>query len=104
MADLAPYWQNCINGEWVDGGAGRIPVHNPGTAEALAEQALADSADVDRAMTAARRMRAGRVFVNEWYAGGVETPFGGYGHEKGREALWKYVQTKNIAIKLGKTS
>ena len=62
--------------------------------------------DVDRAMTAARKIRAGQVFVNEWYAGGVETPFGGYGksgygREKGREALWNYVQTKNIAIKLG---
>lgn len=62
--------------------------------------------DLDRATHAARRMRAGQVFINEWYAGGVETPFGGYGtsgygREKGREALWNYVQTKNIAIKLG---
>ena len=61
--------------------------------------------DLDRATDAARRLRAGQVFVNEWYAGGVETPFGGYGksgygREKGREALWNYVQTKNIAIKL----
>jgi len=62
--------------------------------------------DLDRATRAARHLRAGQVFVNEWYAGGVETPFGGfgksgYGREKGREALWNYVQTKNIAIKLG---
>ncbi|MEM1314603.1 MAG: aldehyde dehydrogenase family protein [Pseudomonadota bacterium] len=61
--------------------------------------------DLDRAARAARRLRAGQVFVNEWYAGGVETPFGGYGksgygREKGREALWNYVQTKNIAIKM----
>jgi aldehyde dehydrogenase (NAD+) len=61
--------------------------------------------DLDRAMAVAQRMRAGQVFVNEWYAGGVETPFGGYGksgygREKGREALWNYVQTKNVAIKL----
>lgn len=61
--------------------------------------------DLDRATTAARQLRAGQVFVNEWYAGGVETPFGGYGksgygREKGREALWNYVQTKNVAIKL----
>ncbi len=61
--------------------------------------------DLDRATRAARRMRAGQVFVNEWYAGGVETPFGGYGksgygREKGREALWNYVQTKNVAIRL----
>lgn len=62
--------------------------------------------DVDRAMRAAKNMRAGQIFVNEWYAGGVETPFGGYnksgyGREKGREALWNYVQTKNVAIALG---
>jgi len=60
--------------------------------------------DLDRATMAASRLRAGQVFVNEWYAGGVETPFGGYGksgygREKGREALWNYVQTKNIAIR-----
>ncbi|MEL6959726.1 MAG: aldehyde dehydrogenase family protein [Pseudomonadota bacterium] len=61
--------------------------------------------DLDRATHAARHIRAGQVFVNEWFAGGVETPFGGYGksgygREKGREALWNYVQTKNIAISL----
>ncbi|MEL6279044.1 MAG: aldehyde dehydrogenase family protein [Pseudomonadota bacterium] len=63
--------------------------------------------DVDRAMRTAQQMRAGQIFVNEWYAGGVETPFGGYGksgygREKGREALWNYVQTKNVAIALRK--
>ncbi|MCJ8308673.1 MAG: aldehyde dehydrogenase family protein [Rhizobiaceae bacterium] len=63
------------------------------------------TADLDRATQSAHRIRAGQIFVNEWYAGGVETPFGGYGksgygREKGREALWNYVQTKNIAIKL----
>ena len=62
--------------------------------------------DLDRATRAARKIRAGQIFVNEWYAGGVETPFGGYGksgygREKGREALWNYVQTKNVAIRLG---
>ncbi len=62
--------------------------------------------DLGRATRAAQQMRAGQIFVNEWYAGGVETPFGGYGksgygREKGREALWNYVQTKNIAIRLG---
>src|SRR6056297_620978 len=63
------------------------------------------TADLDRATRAARQMRAGQVFVNEWFAGVVETLFGGYGksrygREKGREALWNYVQTKNVAIKL----
>jgi aldehyde dehydrogenase (NAD+) len=63
------------------------------------------TSDLDRAMRASQRLRAGQVFVNEWYAGGVETPFGGfgksgYGREKGREALLNYVQTRNIAIKV----
>lgn len=62
--------------------------------------------DIDRATRAARAIRAGQVFVNQWFAGGVETPFGGYGksgygREKGREALWNYVQTKNVAIRIG---
>ena len=63
------------------------------------------TANLDRATGAARRLRVGQVFVNEWYAGGVETPFGGtgksgYGREKGREALLNYVRTKNVAIRL----
>ena len=62
--------------------------------------------DIERANRAARRIRGGQIFVNEWFAGGVETPFGGYGksgygREKGREALMNYVQVKNVAIKLG---
>ena len=62
--------------------------------------------DLDRATRAARGLRGGQIYVNEWFAGGVETPFGGYGksgygREKGREALMNYVQTKNVAIRLG---
>ncbi|QGX98809.1 aldehyde dehydrogenase family protein [Roseovarius faecimaris] len=61
--------------------------------------------NLDRATRAAQKIRAGQVFVNEWFAGGVETPFGGYGksgygREKGREALLNYVQTKNVAIQV----
>ena len=61
--------------------------------------------DLDRATRAARQIKAGQIFINEWYAGGVETPFGGYGksgygREKGREALMNYVQTKNVAIRM----
>ena len=56
-------------------------------------------------MRASKALKAGQVFVNEWYAGGVETPFGGvglsgYGREKGQEALYSYVTTKNVAIRL----
>jgi len=61
--------------------------------------------DLERAHWTSDRLSAGQIFVNEWFAGGVETPFGGtkrsgYGREKGQEALLNYVQTKNIAIRL----
>ncbi len=63
------------------------------------------SNDINRCMRGSRALRAGQIFVNEWYAGGIETPFGGtglsgFGREKGQEALYSYVQTKNIAIKI----
>jgi aldehyde dehydrogenase (NAD+) len=62
--------------------------------------------DLDRALWTAHRLEAGQVFVNEWYAGGVETPFGGvkqsgFGREKGQEGLRNYVAMKNIAIRVG---
>lgn len=61
--------------------------------------------DLGRAHRIAARLRAGQVFVNEWFAGGIATPFGGvgksgYGREKGLEALYNYVRTKNVAISL----
>ena len=52
---MKDYWQNYIGGAFVDGGAGRLAVDDPATGEVLAEQALADAADVDRAVGAARR-------------------------------------------------
>jgi aldehyde dehydrogenase (NAD+) len=56
-------------------------------------------------LRASRALVAGQVFVNEWFAGGISTPFGGvgksgFGREKGQEALYNYVRTKNIAIRL----
>jgi aldehyde dehydrogenase (NAD+) len=61
--------------------------------------------DVARAHRVAARLEAGQVFVNEWFAGGVETPLGGYkmsgyGREKGLEALHHYTQVKCVTIKL----
>lgn len=61
--------------------------------------------DLDCALRTSRALDAGQVFVNEWFAGGIETPFGGmkrsgYGREKGREALYNYLQTKNVAIRI----
>ena len=49
------YWQIYIDGVWVDGGAGRIDVVNPGTCEKLAEHTLANAGDVDRAVMVAER-------------------------------------------------
>jgi len=62
--------------------------------------------DLDRAHRAAARLKAGQIYVNEWFTGGVETPFGGvkrsgFGREKGQEALFNYVQSKNVGIRLG---
>ncbi|MFQ6573856.1 aldehyde dehydrogenase family protein [Pseudomonas sp. UM16] len=61
--------------------------------------------DLNRALRCARRLCAGQVFINEWYAGGIETPFGGvglsgFGREKGQEALYSYVRTKNLAVRI----
>jgi acyl-CoA reductase-like NAD-dependent aldehyde dehydrogenase len=62
------------------------------------------TADLDRATFMSDRLQAGQVFVNEWFAGGVETPFGGmkksgFGREKGQDALANYYQSKNVAIR-----
>ena len=61
--------------------------------------------DVTQALRAGQRLKAGQVFVNEWFAGGIETPFGGikrsgFGREKGLEALYTYLNTKNVGIRL----
>jgi aldehyde dehydrogenase (NAD+) len=49
------FYQNYIDGEWVDGGAGRIAVIDPATGARIAEHALGDASDVGRAVDAARR-------------------------------------------------
>ncbi|SMH56476.1 aldehyde dehydrogenase family protein [Mesorhizobium australicum] len=61
--------------------------------------------DLARAHRVAGQIEAGQVFVNEYFAGGVETPFGGYkqsgiGREKGIEALHHYSQVKSVTIAL----
>ncbi|MDE0114151.1 MAG: aldehyde dehydrogenase family protein [Albidovulum sp.] len=62
------------------------------------------SKDVDKALWTADRLEAGQVYVNDWYTGGVETPFGGMkesglGREKGQEAINNYVQSKYVGIR-----
>lgn len=63
------------------------------------------TSDINRAMRLATKIKAGQIYINEYYAGGEETPFGGYkqsgfGREKGLEALNNYTQVKNVAIRI----
>ena len=60
---------------------------------------------LSQTLRVANKLIAGQIFINEWFAGGVETPFGGvglsgFGREKGQEAIYSYVQTRNIGIRL----
>jgi aldehyde dehydrogenase (NAD+) len=62
--------------------------------------------DIDRALRFAKEVKAGQIYINEWFAGGIETPFGGYkdsgyGREKGLEALEEYTQVKNVCANIG---
>ena len=63
MGSIRQYWQNYIDGEFTDGGSGRLTVDDPGTGKPLAEQAVADAADVDRAVAAARRVHQSGVLA-----------------------------------------
>lgn len=61
--------------------------------------------DLARAHRVAARLEVGQVFVNQYFAGGVETPFGGvknsgYGREKGVEGALEYTQVKTVTVRL----
>jgi len=61
--------------------------------------------DLSRAHRVASRLEAGQVYVNEYWAGGVETPFGGvknsgYGREKGIAGALAYSYLKSVTIKI----
>ncbi len=61
------------------------------------------SADEERALSVARRLRTGTVNVNGGNFYGADAPFGGYkqsgiGREMGREGFEEYLETKTIAI------
>jgi aldehyde dehydrogenase (NAD+) len=63
------------------------------------------TSNLSRAHRVAAQLEVGQVFVNEYFAGGVETPFGGYkrsgiGREKGIEALDHFCQVKAITVRL----
>jgi len=62
--------------------------------------------DISTALGLARDLDAGQVYINEYFAGGIEVPFGGnklsgFGREKGLEGLKSYCRTKSVAARIG---
>ena len=62
--------------------------------------------DVDTALAAARRIRAGTIWVNTFMEGYPELPFGGYGQsglgrELGRQAVEEFTEVKTLQLHLG---
>jgi aldehyde dehydrogenase (NAD+) len=61
--------------------------------------------DVSKALRFSRYLSAGQVFINQYFAGGVETPFGGtknsgFGREKGLEGLKAYYNVKTVTARI----
>ena len=59
--------------------------------------------DMATALRMAQRVDAGQVSVNDYWAGGIELPFGGnrksgFGREKGLEGLDAYTRSKSITL------
>lgn len=61
--------------------------------------------DISKANRFAQQVDAGQVFINQYFAGGVETPFGGtkasgFGREKGLEGLRAYLSVKTVTTRI----
>ncbi len=61
------------------------------------------SQDKERALTVAKLLRAGTVWINEWHLLSEKAPFGGYkqsgiGREFGLEGLREYTETKHLHV------
>jgi aldehyde dehydrogenase (NAD+) len=61
--------------------------------------------DISRALSLARRLEAGSVWINGWFIGGQQAPTGGIkdsgiGRERGLPGLRNYLQIKNVGIRL----
>ena len=64
------------------------------------------SKNIDKALGAIRKMRAGRCWVNTTIVGGPEQPMGGFkrsgtGRECGMMGVEEYMETKSIHVALG---
>ncbi|WP_119269050.1 aldehyde dehydrogenase family protein [Taklimakanibacter deserti] len=63
------------------------------------------SRDISRALTLARDLEAGSVWINGWFIGGVQAPTGGIkesgiGRERGLPGIRNYLSIKNVGIRL----
>lgn len=63
------------------------------------------SANFSKVQRYAHAVDAGQIYINEYFAGGIEVPFGGnkksgYGREKGLEALKSYSKIKSVAANI----
>jgi len=63
------------------------------------------TSNLNTAHQMARDIDAGQIYINEYFAGGIEVPFGGnklsgFGREKGLEGLKSYSKIKSIAAKI----
>ena len=61
------------------------------------------SGDAEKAMSVARKLRAGTVWINEWHLLNERAPFGGYkqsgiGREFGLDGLKEYMEAKHVHI------
>lgn len=61
--------------------------------------------DVGKALRFSREVDAGQIYVNEWFAGGNETPFGGFkksgvGRDNGVQAIRNFTQIKNVCLNI----
>jgi aldehyde dehydrogenase (NAD+) len=61
--------------------------------------------DISRALTMARQLEAGSIWINGWFIGGQQAPTGGIknsgiGRERGLPGVRNYLQIKNVGIRL----
>jgi acyl-CoA reductase-like NAD-dependent aldehyde dehydrogenase len=61
--------------------------------------------DLNRALRLSKALDSGTVYVNRYFASGVELPLGGFkdsgiGHERGRLSLDEYTRVKGVSINI----